>query len=73
MPRGAAVCGMTPGLGPAALVAPPAHAPAHDGGKDASIGAATPPETEEEKKERESRLCAVEGAAAGRRPRAAFP
>ena len=59
MPRGA-VCAMTFGLGLAALVALPAHAPAQDGGTDTRIGAATPPETEEEKKEREvRRLCAV--------------
>jgi hypothetical protein len=60
MPRGAAVCGMMLGLGLAALAALPARAPAQDGGADARIGTATPPETEAEKREREGRrLCAV--------------
>jgi hypothetical protein len=56
MPRVVAAWGMVVGLGLAALAALPAQLPAQETG----AGKVTPPETEEEKKEREGRrLCAV--------------
>ena len=56
MPRVVAAWGMVVGLGLAALVALPAHLPA----QEKMAGPVTPPETEEEKKEREvRRQCAV--------------